>query len=140
MRNDNRRVTLVARHTGNSSRDWDFSHPLGSRLVFVDSPSFLPLAIESGFELGQDIERVIVDRSGSADQLLQLIASLPQEFVGDILFISDSGRGFLSAPGRGDGRILYSLSERDVDFYLQTSNLLWTSFPGEIRVSQVAVA
>ena len=139
MQNDSRRITLVARHPGHAGRDWDHSNPVGSRIIFVDSLAFLPHAIERGVQAGYDLQRIIIDRTGTPTQFLDLIASIPHEFTGDVLFVSPEDRVFLSSPGRGDGRLLYSLGENDLEFYLQTSGLLWASVDG-VRVAKVANA
>ncbi len=142
MRNDSRRITLVARHPGNSARDWDMSNPIGSRLIFVDAMPFLAYAIDKGInELGQDVDRVIIDRTGTAVQYLELLASLPQEFTGDVLYVRSDGNGFLSSAGRGGDRVLYSLIARDVDFYLQTQGLLWSPLVEQVpQMAQFATA
>lgn len=140
MHTDSRRITLVARQPGHASRDWDLTNPIGSRIIFVDAVAFLPHAINRGIKSGYDLERVIIDGTGTPMEFLELIASLPHEFVGDVVFVSTEGRAFLSSPGRGDGRVLYSLSESDLEFYLQTSGLLWASFPGAMHVGWLASA
>jgi hypothetical protein len=38
--------------------------------------------------------------------------------------IGESGTSFLSATGRGGGRILYALTDEDVEFYLETVRLV----------------
>ncbi|HMC23812.1 MAG TPA: hypothetical protein VKL19_18290 [Thermoanaerobaculia bacterium] len=127
---DNRRITLVARSAGTSVRDWDYSNPMGSRIVFVDALPFLAPAIDRGVtESGYDLERVIIDGTATAAQFLELLTTLPAEFLGDILLVTRDGRGFLSSAGRGDGRVLYSLDERDLEFYLRANALLWATAP-----------
>ncbi|HEX7192230.1 MAG TPA: hypothetical protein VF381_11750 [Thermoanaerobaculia bacterium] len=71
-----------------------------------------------------DIERVILDRAATASQFLDLLTSLPQEFAGDAIMIRDDGSAFLSAISRGSGRVLYTLTAPDVDFYLQANGLV----------------
>jgi hypothetical protein len=136
MTTDSRRITLIARRPTVSLRDWDFSNPLGSRLIFVDTVSFLTPVIYKGLELGQDIDRVIIDGTGTAAQYVELLASLPQEFLGDVLYIREEGDGFLSSVAYGGGRMMYSLRARDINFYLQTHGLLWAPFmeaPAQVR-------
>ncbi len=135
MNTDTRRITLVARNTAKCTRDWDTSNPVGSRLIFVDAVPFLAHAIQGN--LGeQDIDRVIIDHTGNAEQYLHLVASLPQEFLGDVLYVGEDGGGFVSAAGRGGDRVMYSVQGQDIDFYLQAQRLLWQS-PAE---EQTAVA
>ena len=78
---------------------------------------------------GYDLERVIIDGTATAAQFLELLTTLPAEFLGDILLVTRDGRGFLSSAGRGDGRVLYSLDERDLEFYLRANALLWATAP-----------
>jgi hypothetical protein len=125
MTNDNRRITLVARDPGAEPLNWDESNPR-NRLLFIDSISFLRLAIDRGInEHDQDVERVIIDRRGTALQFLEALSSLPPEFVGDVLFVMNDGNGFLSSLGRGGDRVLYAVSPQDVGFYLETHGLIW---------------
>jgi hypothetical protein len=89
-----------------------------SRIIEVHDLGLLMAAFHNGVsELGQEIIRVILDRAVDARAFLQVVCDLPVGFRGDVLFIDWSGGGFLSAIGRGDDRVLYSLSAADVDFY-----------------------
>src|SRR2546430_336842 len=125
MTKDDRRITLVARHPNAPGRQWDESNP-NSRLIFLDALAFLRFAIDRGVnELGEDVERVVIDRTGTALQYLEALSKLPAEFVGDVLFVMNDGNGFLSSVGRGGDRVLYALAENDVNFYLETNRLVW---------------
>jgi len=125
MTNDNRRITLIARDPSQDPLNWDESHPM-NRLIFIDAMAFLRVAIEQGVnEHKQDVERVVIDRRGTALQFLEAIASLPCEFVGDVLFIMEDGSGFLSSVGRGGDRVLYAVGPQDIEFYLETHGLIW---------------
>ena len=123
MTTDPRRVTLVARHPGLPERDWDLSSKAPSRVIFIDAFSVLRYAVDHGIELARDVERVIIDRTGSAMQYLEFIESLSQEFLGDVMFVRADGTAYLSSVGRGGGRVLYSLTQIDVEFYLNTHGL-----------------
>ncbi len=137
MKTDRRHITMIARRPGMCDRSWDDSAGGGNRLIFVDSLSFLPFALDRGIkELGYDIDRVIIDHTGNAVEFLELMSSLPYEFLGDLLFVRGDGAGFLSAIARGGDRILYSLAPQDIDFYLLTHNLLRT--PAEQSLPQIA--
>lgn len=138
---DGRRMTLVARDPRSQQRDWDFTNSAGSRIVFVDSLAFLPYALDRGVkEAGYDVERVVIDRTATPQQFLELIAALPHEFAGDLLFVGSDGAGFLNAPGRGDGRLLYSMTREDLDFYLQTHSLICRSSDEHITAQHSALA
>ncbi len=122
--NDPPRITLIARTAG-VSRSWDDSVGADTRLVFVDSLAFVSHAIRRALDVDhEDVARVIVDRIGTPAQFLELLSSLPDHFLGDVLFIRAEGASFLSATGRGGGRLLYALTGSDVDFYLQTMRLV----------------
>src|SRR5216684_3772496 len=101
MTTDPRRVTLVARHPGLLSRNWDLSQHAPSHIIFVDAFTMLRFAIEHGMELARDVERVVIDRTGSAMQYLDFLASLPQEFLGEVMFVRGDGSAYLSSVGRG---------------------------------------
>ena len=105
------RTTLVVatsrRHTWN--RDC---------VLFVSSL----FGMHAGFAM-HDVERIILDRSASADQFLHFLAALPVEAAGDVMAVGAGGGAFLSAVGRGGHRILYTLGPNDVGFYLETNRL-----------------
>jgi hypothetical protein len=135
MTTETRRITLIARDPGAKQLNWDESNPK-SRLIFIDAFSFLRFAIDRGInELNQDVERVIIDRRGTALQFLEALSSLPPEFVGDLLFVMNDGNGFLSSIGRGGDRVLYAVTPKDVNFYLETNGLIWKqSFAHQVDV------
>lgn len=124
MSTDRNRITLVVRRHGAPPGSWDASLSVESTLMFVDSLTFAGHAIRQAIDDHRHVERVIVDRSGTPMQLLQLLAALPHEFLGDVLFIQGEGESYLSAVGRGGDRILYSLKSSDVAFYLETHRLV----------------
>lgn len=124
MTNESRRITLVARHPNAPGRNWDESNPK-NRLVFIDALSFVGQAVDRRIhELKEDVSRVIIDRTGTTLEYLEALSGLPSEFVGDVLFVMAEGRGFLSSVGRGGDRVLYSLTQDDIDFYLETNGLV----------------
>jgi hypothetical protein len=113
------RVTIVARDPAKPLMDWH------SSLAFVPSVRKLRFAIAAAVtEVELEIARVIVDRTGSADEFLDLLAAMPHEFHGDVLLVRDDGTGILSATARGGGRVLYTLMAHDVRFYLETQALV----------------
>jgi hypothetical protein len=118
------RITLVAAPPSKPDLDWRVT-AASTRLAFVSTLTALRLALESAVtEVGLDIERVVVDRAGSADDFLELLSRIPGQFVGDIVFLRDDGSGYISAMGRGGDRVLYSLGARDVRFYLEAHDLV----------------
>ncbi|HEX6640565.1 MAG TPA: hypothetical protein VF215_05600 [Thermoanaerobaculia bacterium] len=127
---ENHRITLIARHATKPDVDWNYGRCRCENVAFLDSMGALKFAVRSALtQVGLDIERVIVDRAGTAADFLDLLSSVPTELVGDLLFVNDDGAGFLSATGRGGDRVLYSLTPRDVRFYLETHDLVTGRMP-----------
>jgi hypothetical protein len=125
MKPDPRRITLVNRNPVMGERDWDCSPDASTRIIFVRAVSILEYALRNAVaELERDVERVVVDRSATSSESLDLLSRIPHEFAGDLLIIRQDGSGFLSASARGDGRMLYPLSAADIEFYLETHGLL----------------
>jgi hypothetical protein len=121
----NQRITLIAREATKPDVDWNYSRCRAQGVAFVDSVNALRFALGASlFDVGLDIERVIVDRAADADEFLDLLAAMPGEFNGDVLLLRDDGGGFLSATGRGGDRVLYALRKYDVRFYLETHELV----------------
>lgn len=118
------RVTLIAREATKPDVDWNYARCRGENVAFLDSIGALKFAICSAQRDGLDIERMIVDRAGNADDFLDLLVSVPPELPADILLIHENGAGFLSAAGRGGDRVLYALKPYDVRFYLETQDLV----------------
>lgn len=119
------RITLIARQPTKPDFDWNHSRARAQRVAFLDSVSALSFALGAAMnDVGLDVERIIVDRTGDAEAFLNLLSGIPSEFTGDLLFIRDDGAGFLSATGRGGDRVLYALSGYDIRFYLETHDLV----------------
>ena len=124
MNQDNRRITLICRGVNAPARSWRTGTDSPTRNILLQAFPVLTYALYNGLnELQQDVERVIIDHATTAGSFLDLLTSLPADFMGDILFIQDHAKGYLSAAGRGGDRVLYALGEEDVDFYLQTHSL-----------------
>ena len=121
----NHRITLIAREATKPDADWNYASCRDQRVAFLDSTNALRFALGAALhDVGLDVERIIVDRSGDADEFLDLIATAPPEFNGDMLLIREDGGGFLSATGRGGDRVLYALGAYDIRFYLETHDLV----------------
>ncbi|HEX9459257.1 MAG TPA: hypothetical protein VGA84_08945 [Thermoanaerobaculia bacterium] len=74
----------------------------------------------------EDVDRIIVDCAATADEFLDLLASLPKDFLGDVVLGRNGSNSFLSAASRADGRFLYALTATDLQFYLETLGLVAT--------------
>ena len=119
------RITLIARESTKPDIDWNYASCARMRVAFVDSVSALRYALESAVcDIGLDVGRVVVDRSGCSDDFLALLTALPLEFNGDVILMRDDGSGILSATARGGDRVLYALTPYDVRFYLEAHDLV----------------
>jgi hypothetical protein len=119
-----RRISMIARPGSLPDRDWNDSSEAAARLLFTESFAALKFALSAAAP-HLDIERVIVDRAGTAADFLHLLSTLPHEFSGDLLLLAvDDEPSYLSALGRGGDRVLYRLNDHDVRFYLETHDLV----------------
>jgi len=119
------RITLVCRDARTPDRDWNLSNRSTSRIILTEQLNVLRYAISAtAGEMGVDVERVILDRSGCAENFLNFVAGLPHFFTGDALFLKEDGSGFMSSTGRGGDRMMYQLSAQDVRFYLETVGIV----------------
>jgi len=123
--NDTRRITLIARGQSTPDRDWERSGDTATRLVTIDSLTVLRYTLTHAVsDIDLDIERVILDRSFSAAEYLDIISTLPHGLSCDVMLIRDDDSGYLSAAGRGGDRHVYGLTAHDVRFYLETNELV----------------
>jgi len=118
---DLRRITLIVRGAEAPSRPWEASKGAVNRLIFAETVSILRGALDHA---AQDVDRLIIDGNASASEFLELLATLPQAFMGDVLLVRGGSTSYLSTVGRGDGRLLYALTQTDVQFYLETHRLV----------------
>jgi hypothetical protein len=118
------RLTLVACDDTDDCAAWnDAAH--SRRFAFIGGGPLLRLVILAALnEPTLDAERLIIDRVATAEVFLEILASVPAEFSGDLLRIDERGGGFLSATGRGGDRVLYALQPDDVRFYLAMHDLV----------------
>jgi hypothetical protein len=117
-----RRITLV-----NSAERtfWNAGADTRSRIVFAASLKILRYALDGAIrDFEEDLERVIIDRTATPGDFLDILASLPEKFTGDVVYANGQEPGYLSAVGRGGGRVLYALNADDLGFYLETQGLV----------------
>jgi len=125
MYNDTRRITLLARGRSTPDRDWERLTNGMTRLVTIESMTVLRYTLQHAVsDIDLDIERVILDRTFSPQEYLDLLAALPGEFNADVLLIRGDDSGYLSAAGRAGDRTIHSLSAEDVRFYLEANALV----------------
>jgi hypothetical protein len=120
-----RRITLV--NSVDRRHDWNVARDARSRIVFAASFVVLRYALEDAIrEFEQDIERVIVDRTATPADFLDVLAQLAEDFAGDVVYVRDDEAAYISAIGRGGNRVLYALNANDLRFYLETHGLIAT--------------
>jgi hypothetical protein len=114
-----RRITLI--NALDHTREWRLDEDAPSHILFG---SFFKVIRSTKSDQGDDIERVILDRTADDAELLQLLAHLSESFAGDVLFIREHKVSYLSSVTRNAGRMLYALRPDDVRFYLETHGLI----------------
>lgn len=118
------RMSLVVRNEESFWHAWS-EDSAQVPLRFATSLHEALCAVSAGVHgAGAEIGSIVVDRAASADALLDLLAALPVEFTGDVLYIRGDRSGLVSAMARGGGRVLYALSPGDVQFYLGANGLM----------------
>jgi hypothetical protein len=118
-----RRITLV--NSLDRRHDWNVARNAHSRIIFAASFIVLRYALaDAAREYEQDIERVIVDRTATPADFLDVLSHLAEDFLGDVVCIREDESAYLSAIGRGGSRVLYSLTANDLRFYLETHGLV----------------
>jgi hypothetical protein len=131
QRSGQKRLTLVSR---GGSRDWETTDLAGTSIMAIDSLDELTVTVVD-LSVALDIQRVILDQGATASQFLDLLTSLPHQFAGDAFMIREDGSAFLSAMSRGSGRVLYTLTATDVDFYLQANGLVPFDTTPRLRIA-----
>jgi hypothetical protein len=117
---DKRRITLVSRNTYSAPRSWNASADATNRIIFVGAFNVLRYALD---HVSHDVERILIDGTATPGEFLELLATLPSAFIGDVMLIRSDNSSFLSTACRADGRLLYSLTPTDLQFYLETQGL-----------------
>jgi hypothetical protein len=119
---DLRRITLVSRRRADAPhREWNICAKAARRIIFVGTFSVLNYALD---HVSQDVDRILIDGTATPAEFLELLTTLPSAFLGDVLLMRDKDSSFLSSAGRADGRLLYSLTPADLQFYLETLGLV----------------
>jgi len=118
---DLRRITLIARGAAAPAREWDASAHAANRIIFVDTFAILKGALGYAAE---DVDRLFIDCAATESHFLDLLTTLPGDFIGDVLFVNGDERAFLSTTGRSGGRLLYAMLPADVLFYLEAQRLV----------------
>jgi hypothetical protein len=139
--NDRKKATLVLPTIGGGLIDWSAASKGGARVIEVWNLNLLQDSLHFTISnMDVEVVRVILDQSVDADRFLDFLSRIPAGFRGDILFIASEDRGFLSAVGRRDERVIYRLGREDVLFYLRVSGLAVELASGWERTQQPLLA
>jgi hypothetical protein len=118
-----RRITLV--NCADHRRDWCLAEEAPSRIVFASFFRIIRHTLHGEIrEVGDDIERVVIDRTATPGEFLELLAHLSDDFAGDIVYVRDGDSAYVSSVARGGSRVLYALQPEDLRFYLETHGLI----------------
>jgi CheY-like chemotaxis protein len=69
------------------------------------------------------LERIVIEGKAESAEILVLLSTLDPSFTGDVLYIYERDRAFLSARADGCRRVMFSMSKADIDFYVDTNQL-----------------
>jgi len=126
MSRPEQRITLILADQSNPAIDWNYGRPAALQIAFPASVEALRQTIRRAArdDGGLDVERIVIDRMGTAQDFLDCLTAVPTRFLGDVVFIARDGSAYLSAMARGDGRILHRLGRQDLRFYLEMHELV----------------
>ena len=110
------RMTLVLSSDISPRRPWRTSRGQESRVVLAREMAILEQAIAATDEFA-NVERVILDRSGTENELLRMLNRLPQSYRGDVLIVR-SDWSYLSVCREDGTRRLQRLTPAGVECYL----------------------
>jgi len=118
--NEGRKLTIVLTRTEVNKKSWEGMFPGSPIIVLKEIELVREILLTQGMLGHGEIERVVLDGEIEPLAFLDFLSTVPPRFLGDILFITSAGSGFLSSSvPRGDGRVLYPLLNRDVAFYIR---------------------
>ena len=80
-----------------------------------------------GTQTGASV-RVVIDGGIDLDRFLLLVATVPDNFQGELLYIRRDGSGYLSTRELKNMRTVKTISEMDVEVYLR-----WHGLPARRR-------
>jgi CheY-like chemotaxis protein len=111
-------VTLLATPL-DESISWNTADRLIQRCTMKD---ILAVSTAQTFA-AMPLDRIVIDGPLPSREFLVLLATLHPSFTGDVLWIHGQGRAFLSAMASPGPRVMYSLREADIEFYVDVHGL-----------------
>ena len=120
-------VTLVSPAPAEMAR-WSDAEREGRCLVVSDMDLLDGMLRSPVMQSTREIVRVIIDGGAELDRYLLLVATLPEGFHGELLYIRRDGSGHLSTRELQSLRTVKTISEADVEVYLR-----WHGLPARPR-------
>ena len=112
---------------------WAEAERSGRCLVVQDADLLEGMLRSPVMQAAHEVVRVVIDGSIDLDRFLHLVATLPDGFNGEILFIRRDGSGHLSTRNLASLRTVKTISDVDVEVYLR-----WHNLPARPRSSYLA--
>lgn len=127
-------ATLVSPGISELQR-WAEAEKAGRCLLVQDVDLLDSMLRSPVMQATREVVRVIFDGSIDLDRFLLLVATLPDGFNGEILFIRRDGSGHLSTRELKAKRTVRTINDVDVEVYLR-----WHNLPARPRSSYVPAA
>ena len=133
-------LSMAAKHLvfvlpNNAERDRWVPGALARQFTIVRDVDVLEATLRSAVvEGGGDTVRVVVDGGAMLDQFLVLVSTAPRTFIGEMLFISRDGSGYLSTRDIDVKRTVRAIAAAEVEVYLR-----WLGLPARPRASYSGV-
>ncbi|MGZ8867287.1 MAG: hypothetical protein ACXW2P_03010 [Thermoanaerobaculia bacterium] len=124
-------ATLVSPGISELAR-WADAEKAGRCLLVQDVDLLDSMLRSPVMQATREVVRVIIDGSVDLDRFLLLVATLPDGFNGEILFIRRDGSGHLSTRDLKSKRTVRTITDADVEVYLR-----WHNLPARPRSSYV---
>ena len=103
----------------------------GGNFLLVDDINVLEQMLRSPvMQASGEVVRVIIDGGSDLDRFLLIVATLPDSFRGEILFIRRDGSGHLSTRELLTMRTVKTINQMEVEVYLR-----WHGLPARPRAS-----
>lgn len=121
-------ITLLKSRPGWKGVRWH----RGPQIRRVEDLDQITRAMSAVGAAAASIARIVIEEAIDGTAFLNLITSLPPEFLGDVLLIVSPGRAFLSSHMDGGERYLYTLDQPgEIDTYLDAWKLREEGFEGD---------
>ncbi|HUP48963.1 MAG TPA: hypothetical protein VNA04_09275 [Thermoanaerobaculia bacterium] len=122
-------VTLVCPSQTELAR-WSAAENAGKFLVIPDVNVLEQMLRSPVMQASGEVVRVIIDGGADLDRFLYLVATLPDSFPGELLYIRSDGSGHLSTRELKTLRTVTTINEVAVEVYLR-----WHGLPARSRSS-----